>query len=277
MTNAPNRPSDMAPLVVNAEGYTPNVKRKGRSARQTLNDYGDTILYGPWRTPNRRWISASILSTLAITAAIVAFIATRPVRKPDFETGALDRIFAYTLLTKEFNNLPIEERLELLGMIVQRMKSMDASDSVLLAGFAAGIQGKAREQLLENASRLMIDAADMIATDYTDIPPDNRAAFLDDAFIRLTEIGEAITGETSKKPRAEILADAKAQAGKDQERMRDNPVSMRESARMFQFMDGDMGQHATPQQRGRISVFMRDMVRHLRGQDIATGKPKGGG
>ncbi len=267
---------DMDPLLINADKL-PAKRPTPNSAREGLNRVGETIVYGPWRTPDRRWISGSILATGLVIAGVWAFLTLRPMPKPDAASDAMDRIFGYALLREEFNNLPIEERLELVGQIVQRVKSMDQSDSLMLASFAAGIQGAAREQLLENTSKLMIDTADMIAIDYTRVAPEDREAFLDDAFIKLTEIAAALGGEEIDESREERLEEARAQAQRDSEQMQDRPVSMRQAGRAFRFMDGDMGQHASPQQRGRVTVLMRDMVRHLRGQNIATGKPKGGG
>lgn len=266
----------MDPLLVNADSEPAKAPRPS-GAREAINRCGETIVYGPWRTPDRRWISGSILATGMVIAGVWAFMVLRPMPKPDASSDAIDRVFGYALLRSEFNDLPIEERLELVGQIVQRVKDMDQSDSLMLASFAAGIQGAAREQLLENTSRLMIDTADMIASDYTHVAPEDREQFLDDAFIKLTEIAAALGGEEIDESREERLADARTQAKRDQKMMERNPMSMRQAGRAFRFMDGDMGQHASPQQRGRVTVLMRDMVRHLRGQDIATGKPKGGG
>jgi len=47
--------------------------------------------------------------------------------------------------------------------------------------------------------------------------------------------------------------------------------------RMFSMMDGNVGTHATAIQRVRGAQLMRDMGRHLRHEDLSTGKPKGGG
>jgi hypothetical protein len=47
--------------------------------------------------------------------------------------------------------------------------------------------------------------------------------------------------------------------------------------RVFEFMNNNVGSHATPEQRTRGLQMMRDMTRMFRGQDIATGKPLGPG
>jgi len=262
------------PLLINADEQPQQTRPPSLRAR--LNQHAARALAWPFATPDRRWISVSVLATGAVIVGVWAFLALRPIPKPDPASDAIDRVFGYALLTKEFNKLPIEERLELVGQIIQRVKQMDQSDSLMLASFAAGIQGAAREQLMENTARLMIDTADMLAKDYVHVPPEEKEQFLEDAFIRLTELGAAMTGEPITQSREERLREAREQARRDEERLKDRPMSIRQAGRTFKFMDG-MGQHASPQQRGRVTVLMRDMVRHLRGQDISTGKPKEGG
>jgi hypothetical protein len=48
---------------------------------------------------------------------------------------------------------------------------------------------------------------------------------------------------------------------------------------MADLMRNRVGQHSPPQQQQRGMQLMRDMTRHLRGQDAVTGKPlpAGGG
>lgn len=276
----PTHDPALPPLVVNADAprQAPSTS-VGRSWRDSLNHYGEVVLRAPWRTRPRRIVSGSIVVTAAIVAGVSWYLMTRPVPAPDYTTAGMDSIFDYTLLTDDFNNLPIEERLELVGQLVARMRDMDRSDAMLLASFSAGIAGEARDQLMENASRLMIDTADMFASEYDTVAPQDRAAFLDDAFIRMTELAETFEGRPSKKTRQEKLADARRDAQREQQSMRENRMSQRQAGRLFRFADSDIGQHATPQQKGRISILMRDMTRNLRGEDIATGKPKtpGGG
>src|SRR2546423_1864572 len=128
-----------------------------RSVR--LSDPRETI--SRWReringTPERRAALAKWLKIGGPIAAVIvgvgAYFAFRPVPQPDYRKDNLRKVFNYTLLTDEFNRLPIEKRLELIGQLVQRMKGMSAGDSTLLAAFAAGIAGKARAQIEENAS-----------------------------------------------------------------------------------------------------------------------------
>lgn len=262
-----------SPLLENADAFQPGAARPRRTWRQALNDGGEALVKWPLATRNRRWISSSVAIAALVLAAAWAFLVLRPVPKPDYETGSIERVFGYTLLTSEFNKLPVQERLELLGQLVRRIEQMDQGESLLLASFAAGISGGAREQLMENASRLMIDVADIHATDYGNVAPDQRAAFLEQAFMELTSIEDTLSGRPSSRTPEERLERAKEQAQRDMQQMRENPMSFRQQARVFRFMDDDMGRFASPQQRGRITVLMRDMTRYLRGQDVNTGRP----
>ena len=89
---------------------------------------------------------------------------------------------------------------------------------------------------------------------------------------------EAMGGEVRDKPDHERIADMKRQARRDQEAFRSGrgpPATA--MGRMFDIVNNDIGGHANPQERLRGQQMLRDTIRFLRGQDIATGKPKGGG
>lgn len=263
------------PLVVNAD-LAP-VKKQKRTLREKVNAWGGAVVYGPWRTAKRRRVSLPLAGLLLVGAGVGAWLALRPVPKPDFDKDRLDRLFKFALLTDEFNRLPVQERLELVGSLYRRMQAMDGNESLLLAAFASGVRGKAREQFMENVSRLMVDAADMFATEYRDVPEEDRERFLEECMVRFVELGAAFEGKPNTKPREEIIADAKEQGSRDAERMKENPLSTRQSLHLFDIGNETIGNHATPQQKARIGPLIRDMTRHFRGQDIRTGKPKGGG
>src|SRR4029078_10872165 len=134
-----------------------------------------------------------------VVLAAVAYLVFRARPQPDSRKDSLRKVFTYTLLTDEFNKLPIEKRLELIGQLVQRMRSMSSGDSALMAAFAAGIAGKARAQIEENASRLAIDLWDKYAQQYATVGAADRAAFLDNTFLNFIRTMEAVSGEASNK------------------------------------------------------------------------------
>lgn len=209
-----------------------------------------------------------------IGAGIGIYFAVRPVPQPDYLNGALDEVFNYTLLTDEFNKLPVEKRLELIGQLVQRLKSMDGEDSVLMAGFAAGIAGAARKQIEENASRLAIDMWDKYAKDYTKVPESEKSEYLDQTFLNFVKMMETVGGQPRDKPDEERLAEVRRQVARDRERLKDpnRQPKGEDLGRMFRFMDQNVGGHASPEQRTRGMMMMRDMMRHFRNQDVGTGK-----
>lgn len=221
--------------------------------------------------------------TVAAALGIGSFFAFRPVPQPDYATDGIADIFNYTLLTDEFNQLPVEERLKLIQQLIARMKSMSAGDSAMMAAFAAGIAGSAREQLERNGSRLMIDSWDKFAVDYGKLPPDasdaERDAFMDKTLVDFIKMGEALGGRVRDISDEKRLEDIRKGIARDREWMNkpENQPGQREFGRMWVFLESTVGQHSSPVQRARGTQLMRDMGRRLRDESITTGKPRSGG
>ncbi|MEO1717787.1 MAG: hypothetical protein AAFR76_11815 [Planctomycetota bacterium] len=212
------------------------------------------------------------LGGLAIGGAMVwGVLALMPVPKPDYETGDLDKVLGYTLLTTEFDQLPLEERIDLIGQVVKRIESMDAEEGTLMAAFAAGIAGEARQRLEANAAGVMIDMWDEFAPGYQRITdPAEREAYIEQATVDMIRLFERMDGDPTNKTDEELLADARAQAERDRERFTDpmRGPSTAGVARMATFMNREIGSRASPQQRARIAKISRDMTRYLRGEDL---------
>jgi len=226
-------------------------------------------------SPAKRRQSRVIAGVLAAGLAVGAYFTFRPVPQPDYDTAAMNEVFNYTLLTDEFNNLPVEQRLALIGKLVNRLKNMGGSDSVLMASFAAGIGGAARDQLQQNGARLAVDVWDKYAKDYDTVKEEDRAQFLEQAFLDFTKMMETVAGEQRDISDSDRLNDVRKQA--DSRKQMSNPDRAPPSqllGRGFDMMNKGVGGHANPVQRLRGAQLMRDMTRHFRGQDIATGKPK---
>jgi hypothetical protein len=235
-------------------------------------------LWQAWRyrlagSPERK---AKLLKRLAIFGPIAALVlgggawwAFGPMSKPNYERDNLKRVFSYTLLTDRFNQLPIEERMKLIGQLVDRLKNMSAGDSTLMAAFAVGIAGAARDQIEKNASRLAIDLWDKYAEQYESVKPEDQGAYLDKTAIEFVRMMEGFDGKPSTKSNTEILNDIHKQAQRDMDELK-NPnrrPPAQALGRMFTFMQGNVGSHATPHQRASGQLLMRDMVRRMRGQD----------
>ncbi len=218
------------------------------------------------------WAAGSVA---AIGLGLGAYLLLRPVPQPNYLDDDLDDVLGYTLLTDEFNKLPIDQRLKLIGDLVGRLKNMSAGDSVLMASFASGLAGAARDQLMANGSRLAVDTWDKFAADYDQVEEEKRGEFVDQSFVEFTKMMEAVGGKPRDISDEERLAEGKRQAQRDMKNMSDPERRPPSEAlgRMFTFMNQDVGQHANPQQRVRGQQLMRDMTRRLRGEDLKTGKP----
>lgn len=232
-------------------------------------------------TARQRWLGKRIGAMAGLTVVLVgglwAIMAMAPRPEPDYLNDDMTELLDFTLLSDDFNNLPIERRMELLRDLVQRIKTLSGEDSTAMAAFAATIKKEMRRQMERNIKRLAADTIDIYASDYAKVEAGNQHAFLDDAIINFTEMMEEIAGEESPLPRDpdERLTAIKAQAKRDEAQMREDtsrPTAQR-VARFFEFIHNDQENISNPVQRGRNAKFMRDMTRHLRGQDTSTGKP----
>ena len=242
------------------------------AARRHVEGLWETISASDER--RRKVLLCSGLGTgvVVIGLGIGGYFMFRPMPKPDYENDSIYRVFKYTMLTDEFNKLSVEERLRLLGMVRERLENMSKSESLLLGAFASGIAGQTREQLEENVSRLVIDTWDMHAVDYADVPIDDREAYVDGIFIELHEMMETLGGDANGKTADERLAEGRQQAQRDAEMVQEgNGPSSRALARISRILNDGVGGHASPQQKVRGQLLMRDMTRRLRGQPLSGG------
>lgn len=219
-----------------------------------------------YRTPKVFW---PLVGGLVLALGITLFLTLRPVPQPNYAADPIDEVMHFTLLTDEFNKLPVEKRLDLLADLIKRLQSMSAQDSMLMAAFGASINtDKLREQLMKNASLVAIDMWDKQALAYRSVPEDERSEFLDKTFLEFARLGETLSGQPSNKTDEEILKEGREQAKRDQDMLKSGrgPTGG-QLARMADFMRNGMGKNANPQQQIRGQQLMRDMTRHLRGQD----------
>lgn len=224
---------------------------------------------------NRRRIRWGSLAAIAIVSAVWAFLALRPAPQPDFAAAPMDSVLEYTLLEDDFNKLPIDTRLDLLRQLIERVKTMGASDSVLMAAFAASIEGDLREQMMKNASKLVLDVWDKFAIDYVGVPVDDRPKYLDDKYLELVKMMETLAGQQSDKTDEQRLDEARRQAKRDEEIFASGRgPDAAAMAGMAAFMRNGLGRHSSPQQQLRGQQLMRDMTRHFRGRDVESGRRK---
>jgi hypothetical protein len=237
--------------------------------------------------PKRRTrVRNAVLAALALAlvgGGIGAYFAFREKPQPDYLTSDIDDILDFTVLSDEFNNLPIAKRMELLGQLVQRLKALDSDDSEMLAAFAAGIKGDIRRQLEENISRLAIDAWDEKAADYEKLgrnaSPDERKEFLERSYVDFEKMMEAVGGGRQRPiSDEERLARAKRNGKREYESFKEGKRPTNESlGETIGLINNRMASNASPAQQARGAKMMRDMTRVFRGQDPATGAPLPGG
>lgn len=253
---------DMLKTLGRLEGRRINIgamrERIADFERNTLRN-GDN-----WRRWSRKGWPFAV--GVLVVAGVAGYFMFRPMPVPDYENGRIDTLMSFTLLQEEFNQLPLERRLELVGMLVQRMESMNSSDSLMLAAFAGSIRGKAREQLEENASRLAIELWDSMAVEYQGVPMEQRDQYLAEAFVRFETTMEMMGGNVRDRTPEERLERARRQAQRDEQAIKDGEgPPARIVGRIFDVMNNNIGQHASPLERRRGELLMRDMTRFLRG------------
>lgn len=268
------------PPAHSPQGHEPHGHRKTARA--------DRPFIPPLLKDNRctRWIkghrraSWTMLAVIVLGAGFGAYRAFRFIPPPDYATAPMDELLDYTLITDDFNRLPIDQRLDLLRELVQRFASMEGSESVMMAQWASLISGELRDQMMKNASLLAIDLWDNYASKYANVPPEERGQFMDATVVEFLKTMESFDPNGPRNISDEKrLEEAKSQAARDQKMIRSGELSSGQLGRMADFMRNGMGRFAAPQVQTRAAQLMRDMTRHLRGQDIATGKaiPGGGG
>ena len=191
------------------------------------------------------------------------------VRKPDVEKDPFDDVLNYAFLTEDFNRLPVEERLKYIKETIAKFKSAGSGDSALIASFAAGIAGQAREQLMKNIVRLGTDILDRHAVGYEKAKTkEEKDKLLDAAIVDLAKLGEDLGGETKDKTDEQRIAEAERQAKRDKDMLAkmDPQMRGRMAGAMLGFMMGNVADKMAPQQRARTGELMRDMTIKLRGE-----------
>lgn len=270
MTAPDNKPQfDPLPsLLDDPDLFTPAPARRARKPiRLTLPELS------PKAT---RTLGISVAAIGLIAGGSIAWSALRPISVPDAQRARLPKILSFALLDADFNKLPIKERLELVLSLAKRMQGMGAGDSALVAAFAAGIRGQAREQLEANARTLGSDLMADYGKQYTAIPQEQREDFLESTAVEWSKLMEQLTGQERNLSDDERLAEMRKEANRDAERGRqtDRRLTADRAAGFMRMVQSDFAQYSSPNDRASSALFLRDMTRVLRGRDPATNQPK---
>lgn len=254
---------------------TPFKMLSRRSWIQRMRDRLDDISYNFRRSRRAQMILLALLLISGLGGGAWWYVATRPVPVPKVLVDDLEDALNFMLISDEFNKLSLAERRALLKDLIARMKGMGSEDSALMAAFAAGIMGPARAQLQKNAEKLMIDQWDDLARQYTQVPKDKRGEHLDKALVDMTKLAEDIGGFKLPGKEEDRPKQAKADAQRNRERNGNRVNNMKEDMAMAAAGAVVRGSEVTsPKQKARMALLMRDMTRHLRGENLDTGKPE---
>jgi len=249
----------MADLNIGAAAAVPRVSIADRiSAR----------LAAVWNNPtSRNRLVVGACAALIAGAGFAGYRYWEMHHRPDYALDPVDDLAEFTFLRGDFNSLPIKERLKLIKEFADRVRNASSGDSALLASFAAGISGKAREQIQENGARLMLDMVDSSAVDYMKVPESERGAFLEKSVIEWTRIGDQVSGRGDRTDE-EILADIRKQTQqRDEMRKKMGPErSAKMAAGIVGFLNGNVANHANPVQSQRTLQMMSDVNKHFSGK-----------
>lgn len=222
-----------------------------------------------------------VIAALGVLAGSVMGVrAFAPISPPDSFTDPLDDVLGFALLDADFSRLPLEKRIELAKEIAARLRSLSAQESALMAAFAAGIAGKARERLQDNLATLMVDLFDSYAQRYARIPPDQKERFIQESLLEMIALQQELdpTAEPATESPQESLDEIKSGSTRRAERRAAGggatSITRSRAEDSLTRIEQDVNTRTSPAERGRTVRFMRDTVRYLRSQDIDTGKPK---
>ncbi|MEN0020690.1 MAG: hypothetical protein AAF747_07400 [Planctomycetota bacterium] len=239
-------------------------KRKTRDSKTIAQRIAAWWQARVWQHKQGRLATYAAFVVMMSVGSASAYLVLRPVPTPDYMDDPLADVLDYTLLTPDFNNLPVERRIELLGELVRRLGDLDTGGSLAMAQFAAAIEGPMREQLEENMNRLVIDAVDMFASEYQDVPAEDREEFLNQAMVRMVRLAEPFDPGLADVSDEEILEDARRDARRNAQAMERGWVSPNQASRMLAFGFRRGTQSSNFKEQNRMMVFGRDLTRQLR-------------
>ncbi len=209
-------------------------------------------------------LGAGVVALTMLALCVSGYLYWERHHKPNYALDPIDDVAEFTFLRDDFNNLSIDERLKLIREFADRIRSATSSDSAMLASFAAGISGKAREQIAANASRLMLDMVDRSALEYANLTGSDREKFLEKSVIEWTRIADQVGGRGDRTDE-EILADVKKET-EQREKMRER-MGPERSARMasgiMSFLNNNVAKHSNPIQQQRTLQMMADVNKHF--------------
>jgi hypothetical protein len=211
------------------------------------------------------WTTLALTATALITAGVVSWVVLRPTPEPDVWGDELTQVADF-VFDEDFNRLDPWSRLDYLKNLIKRFKDFDQDDAAMLSNFLTKMNERMREQIEENVKNLVADLMSDSARSYLDLPPHERAAYLDEWILYFDKMGDDINDRERSITDAERLAKIERRSQRDYERARERSGSVRsEGVNQFFKMYDEASNEVGAVERGEIAVFMRDLTRHLRG------------
>jgi hypothetical protein len=224
-----------------------------------------------WFEQRRRGVAMAAALLLLMLAGLGgwAWWSSRWKPPPSIFDTPVDGVLGY-LAIDDFNRLPLEERVRFMIDFANRFRGLAQSESAVMAAFLAGLTGNAREQLTQNARTLAKDILAEGASAYVNLPPRERAAFIDDWLVRWSKVGEEITrGEVRNRSDEDRIAEFRREAERGPERAArqggDLQLTEVGAARFLSFWQSDVEKAASPREQAQITRFMVDVRKHLTG------------
>src|SRR6185503_14257076 len=112
------------------------------------------------------------------------------------------------LALDDFSQMALKDRIKFMIEFADRFRGLSQGESVVMAGFLAGLTGPTREQITQNARLLAKDILAEGAATYLNLPANEREKFLDTWLVEWLKTGERIaTGKVDDTPDGERLKD----------------------------------------------------------------------
>lgn len=214
-------------------------------------------------------IAGGLLAAIAILLAVLAWWSSRWRPPPSIFDSPVDDVLGY-LAIDDFNELPLEDRVEFMIDFANRFRGLEQSESAVMAAFMAGLTGDAREQMIQNARILAKDILAEGASTYVNLPDAEKDAFIDSWLVEWSKVGERIAfGEPRDRSDEERIEEFRGEARRGQERTaeRNNDISLTEvgAGRFLDFWQSDVEKAASPREQAQITTFMVDVRKRLTG------------
>lgn len=218
-----------------------------------------------------KWKISATFGLVVVCGVIILVGAVWPTPAPDVWDDGLDDVAGF-FFDKDFNNLPVEERMEMLQEFVARFRDGGQEETAMLAMFLTDVTYDMRKQVEDNMIRLGVDMWSEWGREYEEQDPNLRAEYLDNLILEMDKLGDSFSGRESERSDQERLQGVRRQARRDQERAQEwtdnKPPDADAVTGFLGLYSTEVSSRASAQDRARIMKLSRDLTRHVRGEDV---------